>query len=146
MATKKNKQKAKKPFWEMDFLKHYLPTVVKARIARKDSFGVRMDSIFGITNSSIPINFFDTVSPSLMRLVIIRSSQPMKIATTIARAADEIISGTGRNDCRSSITLEETINNIKITIILVSHRFSDASESIMSKFNSIYMNIRGVNK
>ena len=33
MATKKNKQKAKKPFWEMDFLKHYLPTVVKARIA-----------------------------------------------------------------------------------------------------------------
>ena len=53
MATKKNKQKAKKPFWEMDFLKHYLPTVVKARIARKDSFGVRMDSIFGITNSRL---------------------------------------------------------------------------------------------
>ena len=31
MATKKNKQKVKKPFWEMDFLKHYLNNGIMGR-------------------------------------------------------------------------------------------------------------------
>ena len=44
----------------------------------------------------------------------------MKIATTMASIAEEIIEETGKNDCSNSIIVDETINNISITIVLSS--------------------------
>ena len=51
----------------------------------------------------------------------------------VRKLIEEIIEETGKNDCSNSIIVDETINNISMTIILVIHRFCSASESITSK-------------
>ena len=43
-------------------------------------------------------NFFEILSLCSISFSMIRSSQPMKIATTMARIAEEIICDTGRKD------------------------------------------------